>query len=713
MKKRHLIRTAGITVLLSVLISGQALAAAPLIPEDRVEAKGTEAAPPGTLDLYIQVGDSDRTEIASYSSTLLRAWARRSNPSGELLKYSSTSYSGYGGRVAKEYIPLADFFAYAETTSEVPLTFASGDYLIMGEDFTKDSSYYDAGYTREDLMGNWYAYDAVIGTDRYYFPYWNAGNSSGAVKVPAVIGIRSYGNSSGVSDAMLDYYAASCDYLWAYVIYYGQTVPSELTYPYFYYGQDELTIEYPDDAQMNGTIQGLLEQELAVAKDYLDHTAAAASGDTVAQGSYWVTQTQYRALEKAYEEAAGTAEDTAVRNRTAYEMLLSLEEADETFAGQRKPGQKSGYFWYTDHEAGTPYHIMSADQIWELSMLVNGTAYDTSSQEYFDEHSFAGETVVLDLDIDADGIRPCIGTASQPFLGTFDGQQHTISGLSITGLKNVVYTGFFGYVGTGGQVRNLTLEGEIESDASCVGGIAGYNGGVIEGCASYLRIEDSNTANGFCGGIAGRNDGTVINCLGACRITGGATSGSIAGQNRMTLTGCYGGGTVSDASIRTGLAGANTDTGTVKNCIAVSTALCGSNKGTFFCCYTLAGETGTGGGVSGHVFCDDGSIDLTSEEVFAQLDIGHDEAAQTGSAFVRVPGAYPALEWQMDEKAGDVNLDGFTDSRDAVIVLRYAAGKTALDIAGQKRADYNRDTVVDQKDAQGIRIFSIGRNRTQ
>src|SRR4030042_1318555 len=70
-----------------------------------------------------------------------------------------------------------------------------------------------------------------------------------------------------------------------------------------------------------------------------------------------------------------------------------------------------------------------------------------------------------------EGFTP-IGDSSEKFAGTFDGQGHTISGLTID--RDSDYVGLFGWVETGGPIKDVTLaEVNIEGKAYR-GALAGY-----------------------------------------------------------------------------------------------------------------------------------------------------------------------------------------------------------------------------------------------
>ncbi len=449
------------------------------VPTAAGDGSGSSAgAPPSALAVYIQVGDdtaeSERLLLGSVSGTQLREWASRGK-----LKYSAASfYSNTAGRVVAEWLPLTELVENISAELGYKVCYASGDNLIMGEDLTKAPDL--AGYDRAALTGNWYSYDSMLGTKRYYFPEWTSGSESGAVEVPSVIGLKSYGGSSGMSDEMFDIVYGSADFLWAFVVYYGQTRCTETNYPYFYYGQTEASFRYERSAPLNATVGALLGAQITRAETLLEETVDADSAAEVAQGKYWATAEQRSALQAALNAADTVYHRADALNGPCFDALMQLKTAAETLESVRLPGEKSGFFWYTETEGDT-YVISTADQLWELCQIVNGEAFDENSYKTIPQDSFAGKTVVLGRDIDADGAHPHIGTVRYAFEGTFDGGGHTISGLSITFSKDTYasagyYTALFGSIGTQGTVKNLTVRGTSGGASSGpVGGLCAVN----------------------------------------------------------------------------------------------------------------------------------------------------------------------------------------------------------------------------------------------
>ena len=143
-----------------------------------------------------------------------------------------------------------------------------------------------------------------------------------------------------------------------------------------------------------------------------------------------------------------------------------------------------------------------------------------------------GDVITLTADIvltfDNDAYWTPIGTFSTPFEGTFDGGGHTISGISIDYGSKAELAGLFGYVGTGGVVRNVTVSGTIQycgntAPVSAIhkhgraGGIVGYNTGTVTGCYNMGTVlrSGADVSTIYIGGIAGENDGggTVSQCM--------------------------------------------------------------------------------------------------------------------------------------------------------------------------------------------------------
>lgn len=141
--------------------------------------------------------------------------------------------------------------------------------------------------------------------------------------------------------------------------------------------------------------------------------------------------------------------------------------------------------------------------------------------------------VYLDVDLDlSDDEFSGVPT----FSGNFEGNSHTIDGLSITQDGSV--KGLFRYLTKSACVKNLNVKGKVTPGGSgCyVGGIAGNNAGKIENCTFQGEVAGTD----YIGGIAGVN--TVMGIIDGCSVSGSVYGdhfvGGMAGENRGTVRCC-------------------------------------------------------------------------------------------------------------------------------------------------------------------------------
>ncbi|MBN1531118.1 MAG: fibronectin type III domain-containing protein [Spirochaetes bacterium] len=163
-----------------------------------------------------------------------------------------------------------------------------------------------------------------------------------------------------------------------------------------------------------------------------------------------------------------------------------------------------------------------------------------------------------------------IGDMSTHFTGTLDGNGHTIGNLTIHRSISELQ-GLFGYIGSGGVVRNCVLTGGSVTGYNFVGLLAGLNFGTVNG--SYAS---GNVSGKACvGGLVGDNEGTVNGSYATGTVSGGDLIGGLVGfqATGCFLTNCYATGNVSGAGNSIGgLVGYND--GTVS-----SSYYCRSNNG--------------------------------------------------------------------------------------------------------------------------------------
>ena len=238
---------------------------------------------------------------------------------------------------------------------------------------------------------------------------------------------------------------------------------------------------------------------------------------------------------------------------------------------------------YTVSEDGRTYEVYNAEGLKNIAKLVN-------------EEGKTDINITLTDNIDLTGKEwTPIGTSfGNSYTGTFDGGNHTITGLTVTGSNE--YTGLFGRIGSGGKVMNVVLEDvQIESDNSwgSVGGVVGYSYGNIEYCSVSGSVSGSGM-NGVAGGVVGFEvGGTITGCSSSATVNAGGVAGGIAGETNSgaSLTACYATGDVTGSGSGTIYAGGVTGT---------------NDSGTLTACYhakgDVSGPDGTTGGVTGRHF---------------------------------------------------------------------------------------------------------------
>ena len=233
----------------------------------------------------------------------------------------------------------------------------------------------------------------------------------------------------------------------------------------------------------------------------------------------------------------------------------------------------------------------------------------------------------LAADITLTGNWTPVGTTSaNSYTGTFDGNNHTIRGLTVKGSDE--YAGLFGYIGKDGTVKNVKLaDVKITSDYqyAYVGGVAGNNDGAIENCSVSGSVSGNSTYNSVGGVVGYQWGGSITGCSSSATVQGTGSVGGVAGQTNSgaTLTACYSTGNVtlesnnSDNNYAGGVVGVNgsstltacyatgsvTGTGTGSGSIYVGGVTGDNASGTLTACYhakgTVSGPDGATGGVTG------------------------------------------------------------------------------------------------------------------
>ena len=223
--------------------------------------------------------------------------------------------------------------------------------------------------------------------------------------------------------------------------------------------------------------------------------------------------------------------------------------------------------WTGNGSSDNPYQIDTYEKLKEFAVIVNGTSSVSSSN--------TSACAILTADIECtDNTWTPIGNNVCPFMGTFDGCGHTITGLSNAGVNSTPKSvGLFGNVGSSGNVKEVILVDVALSGKNYIGSIAGFNQGNVQKCYVANSSSGSISATGdFVGGIVGNNSGgTIQNChySGSGAISADNYLGGIVGCNESgTVNCCYyaGKGAISCSDNVGGVIGLNINNATATNC---------------------------------------------------------------------------------------------------------------------------------------------------
>ncbi|MBR6825875.1 MAG: heparinase II/III family protein, partial [Oscillospiraceae bacterium] len=214
------------------------------------------------------------------------------------------------------------------------------------------------------------------------------------------------------------------------------------------------------------------------------------------------------------------------------------------------------------------YEIRTAQELRRLAYMVNEQGLSPS-----------GKTVRLlaDIDLENEEWIPIGGNASADgaskivFTGTFDGNGHTVSNLSVS--EGNYYVGFFGDLSKA-VIQNFGIESGMVTGEGKVGGLAGtIRGGVtILNCYNKASVCGKAAVGGIVGMASGA-DSTIENCYNAGSTGGNGSAAGIVGYysgsaTNTTVKNCFNTGKVKYGIVGSASADA---TGTLSNSYTVDT----------------------------------------------------------------------------------------------------------------------------------------------
>lgn len=168
------------------------------------------------------------------------------------------------------------------------------------------------------------------------------------------------------------------------------------------------------------------------------------------------------------------------------------------------------------------YRISDEDELISFSEAVNGGNVNINA--------------VMTADVVCTRAWTPIGTYNNRYMGTFDGQGHTISGLNYSNSTEDC-VGLFAFVGADGQVLQTGVINSSITGKQEVGGISGRNKGVIKNCFSIVELGGAD----YIGGICGVNYGTIEDCYSVVKMKEDQGKGGVCGSETATssISNCW------------------------------------------------------------------------------------------------------------------------------------------------------------------------------
>lgn len=465
---------------------------------------------------------------------------------------------------------------------------------------------------------------------------------------------------------------------------------------------------------------------------------------TVAAGTYAYTVSKF-----GYETETGSITVNADVNKTV--TLSELASCTLTFAvtpaenakvtvthpvgGTIKPETDDGYklylgetYAYTVAKAGyIPVHgSITAAEDKTLSFTLtyagegwDGTAKTAPTQDkngvyqigtaaelawFADAVNKGGTTISgkLTANINLNGKTwTAIGTDSNKFAGTLDGDNYTVSGLAGTG--GLVY-----YLSANGTVKSLCVDCAIDGTSN-VGGIADKSEGRIKNCLVSGYIKGGDDVIFGVGGIVGH--GVAGNVISGCVSTADILfkysryavqngAGGIVGYTYGTVENCYFAGNVHtnaksvSAGGFGGLVGCARSNAVMKDCYTV-----GAVTGPESSFGAVVGKVNSGAAITNCAYLDtvapQAAADGTTSGMTARTadymrtpefaaDVGmHLDSGNSN-------GGFPVLPWQGGTPVDNADLKAAADAASA-LQLR---GMSAADAAKKAKADWYAETVL-------------------
>ena len=343
-----------------------------------------------------------------------------------------------------------------------------------------------------------------------------------------------------------------------------------------------------DDASVGGLIgfnDGIFIQDSYFDQRATNQSVAATNPSNLPPGLNLTTaQMQGQA---APNNMSGFDFDTTWTTTSEYPALRALSETSEN-AGSGPiqvdidPSDLPG-----DGSSSSPYEIANVSELQAMEDDLDANYELVSDID-------ASQTAQFD---DSNGFDP-VGEFGDQFTGSFDGDNHTVTGLTIN-RPNENGVGLFGVTGSDATLTNVALANVTVSGNRDVGGLVGINfdgrittatasgsvngteqvGGLVgdnSGDVTSVTASGSVTGEDDVGGLVGLSDGTIMNVTASGSVNGTDSVGGLVGFNTGNVTNATSSGSVTGEFDVGGLVGRND--GAIQN-VTASNDVVGSPAG--------------------------------------------------------------------------------------------------------------------------------------
>lgn len=359
-----------------------------------------------------------------------------------------------------------------------------------------------------------------------------------------------------------------------------------------------------------------------------------------------------------------------------------------------------------------PYQISNGAELAKLAQDVNGgTNYagnyfkltanivlnDTANWTSWDEYT-AGLNVWTP-----------IGNFNESFAGILDGQGHVVCGIYVS--NNNGHQGLVGYLDKGGVIQNLGVEASYIKGMWYIGGVCGFNYGMVTNCYNTGSVAGIN----YVGGVCGTSYDRISGCYNTGNITGSDYVGGLCGFNASTLSNNYNTGKVTGRDSVGGLCGFNG--GTLTNNYNVGDVIandgvggvCGFNGSILTNNYNVGDVTandGVGGvcGFNGSVLSDSYNVGMVTGNSYIGGVIGENGTSDVNDENqVSVTNCYYLAE----TAAGGINGNDVAGQAEVKTEAQFKGGNVAWLLQNGQEEDVWGQTI----DMDNAPIWQTGANK--